>query len=47
MKTKETGKVSPDVVKVNLENSVMKDYIQTARISDETFSGSRSPTGKA
>lgn len=37
--TKETTKTSPDVIKVNLENSMMKDYIQTARINDETFFG--------
>jgi hypothetical protein len=37
--TKESTKVSPGVVKVNLENSVMQEYIQTARISDETFFG--------
>ncbi|MEP6900809.1 MAG: hypothetical protein ABJA66_03605 [Actinomycetota bacterium] len=37
--TQETTKVSPGVVKVSLENSVMKDYIQTARITDETFFG--------
>ncbi len=36
---KETTKVSPGVVKVNLENSVMKEYVQTARITDETFFG--------
>ncbi len=37
--TKEVTKTSPDVIKVNLENSMMKDYIQTARINDETFFG--------
>lgn len=37
--TNETTKVSPGVVKVKLENSVMKDFIQTARISDEAFFG--------
>ncbi len=37
--TKETTKVSPSVVKVNVENSMMKDYFQTARISNDTFFG--------
>ncbi|MBS1796520.1 MAG: hypothetical protein JSS81_21990 [Acidobacteria bacterium] len=36
---KETTKNSPGVIKVNLENSVMQDYIQTGRIADETFFG--------
>lgn len=37
--TKETNKVSPGVIKVNLENSELKEYIQTARINEETFFG--------
>jgi hypothetical protein len=37
--TQETTKMSPSVVKVNLENSVMKEYLQTARINEETFFG--------
>jgi len=32
-------KPSPSVKKINLENSEFKDYIQTARITDETFFG--------
>ena len=32
-------KTSPSVKKVNLENSEFKDFIQNARISDETFFG--------
>lgn len=32
-------KPSPSVKKANLENSEFKDYIQTARITDETFFG--------
>jgi len=32
-------KPSPSVKKANLENSEFKDYIQTARIADETFFG--------
>ncbi len=37
--TNETKKLSPGVVKVNLENSAVKEYIQTARINEETFFG--------
>ncbi len=37
--TKETKKDTANVVKVNLENTPMKDYIQTARITGETFFG--------
>jgi hypothetical protein len=37
--TQETTKISPSVVKVNLENSIMKEYLQTARINEETFFG--------
>lgn len=32
-------KTSTKVVKVNIENSEFKDYLQTARITDETFFG--------
>jgi hypothetical protein len=32
-------KLSPNVKKVNLENSEFKDFIQTARIADDTFYG--------
>lgn len=34
---------SPSVQKVNLENSAFKDYVQTARINQETFIGVVSP----
>jgi hypothetical protein len=37
-------KPSPGVKKVNLENSEFKDYIQTARISGETFFGITTPS---
>ena len=37
--TNETTKVSPGVIKVNLENSAIKEYIQTARINEDTFFG--------
>lgn len=37
-------KVSPKVKTVNLENSSLKDYLQTARITDETFYGITLPS---
>lgn len=37
------NRASPSVQKVNLENSAYKDYMQTARINQETFIGVVSP----
>lgn len=38
-----THKSSPNVQKVNMENSAFKDYLQVARINEETFIGVVTP----
>ncbi|HEX8736740.1 MAG TPA: hypothetical protein VF721_15520 [Pyrinomonadaceae bacterium] len=38
-----TKRASPSVQKVNIENSAFKDYLQTARINQETFIGVVNP----